>query len=443
MDNQQLLAKIDELLGKKQDEKLKQLLVGQDPYLVAQVINHLPHGRKKTFGFLPPEVQAQVAVGLSPRTRKSIFRRLPNDAIARFLHFNHEDEAADIVQSLSGKDKQKVLEKIQKDKSAKIAKLLHFGPESAGGLMDLNFVTALSNSAIKEVAEQVQKHVESEKQTPVVVVNDEQGKLLGYLSYRHLLFKSPAEPITNLIRHLYLVKATDDQETVLALISNYNCDFVGVTEKDGQIVGIIHSRDLLRVMQAEATEDIYKLAGVSSEETALDSPRRAVKLRSRWLIINLGTALIASFVISRFQNTIAQMAILAAYMPLVAGVGGNTGTQALTVVVRGLALGEIDTQNAWRIIRKEVATGFLNGLINALLIGFIISIFVRTPMIALVIALAMVINMVIAGLFGAIVPLTLKALKIDPAVASSIFVTAATDALGFLAFLGLATIILL
>lgn len=443
MDNQQLLAKIDALLAAKQDEKLKQLLTGQDPYLIAQVINHLPHGRKKTFGFLPPEAQAKVAVGLSPRTRKSIFRRLPNDAIARFLHFNHEDEAADIVQSLSGKDKQKVLEKLQKDKSAKIAKLLHFGPESAGGLMDLNFITASDTAAIKEITPVVQKHIETEKQTPVVVVNDAEGKIKGYVSYRHLLFRNPEEKIIALIRPLHLVAASDDQETVLTVVSNYNCDFVGVTDKSGQILGIVHSRDLLRVVQSEATEDIYKLAGVSSEETALDSPRTAVKLRSRWLIVNLGTALIASFVISRFQNTIAQMAILAAYMPLVAGVGGNTGTQALTVVVRGLALGEIDTQNAWRIIRKEVAAGFLNGLINALIIGFIIAIFVRTPMIALVIALAMVINMIIAGLFGAVVPLTLKALKIDPAVASSIFVTAATDALGFLAFLGLATIILL
>src|SRR3989344_1318806 len=216
-------------------------------------------------------------------------------------------------------------------------------------------------------------------------------------------------------------------------------EVAGVIDDQGQILGVIQARDLIRVVQEEATEDVYRFAGVSSEEDTIGTPQDAVRRRYKWLLINLGTALTASFVISFFENTIAQMAILAAYMPVVAGLGGNAGTQSLAVVVRGLALGEISWDNGKKIVVKEMITGFFIGIIVGIAAAIIATFLNQNPLLGVVLGLSLIINLTMAGLVGGATPLALRALGADPAIASSVFVTASIDIFGFAVFLGIAS----
>lgn len=438
-----LVSQIDHLLEKKDDKRTKSLLVKQDFHDIAKVIDNLSRGKLKTFALLPPEIQADVALALSTNSKNIILPKLSDYTFARFLHFNDEDDAVDILQFLPNERRKHILEKLRETKKKKIEKLLTYHPETAGGLMDLNFIIVKPEFEMKDVAEKVQRHTEKEKQAPLVIVSDENGKIKGYIPYKNLILSSPNLRVKQITQPLPLISYKTDQENILDFIIKEKNEVVGVVDENDKILGIIHVKDLVRVVQAEATEDVYRFAGVSTEEDALGTAREAVKRRYKWLIINLGTAFLASFVVSQFENTISQMAVLAAYMPVVAGMGGNAGTQALAVTVRGLALGEVSWNNGKKVIIKEVVAGFTNGLIIGVTAGLFAYILTQNLLLGLVLGSAMIINLIVAGLFGALIPLTLKAFHIDPAVASSVFVTTATDVFGFLTFLGLATLVLL
>ncbi len=348
----ELASQADVFLAKKEDQRLKSLLTKQSPHAIAQIIDLLPHGKRKSFGILPPELQAEVAVELSERSKAMIFPRLSDHTLARFLHFNDEDEAADILHALEEPKRAAVLQYVKGDKRSKIEKLLHFSPESAGGLMDLNFITVEATLPIKEVAERASSHVGTHKEAPLVVVIDDQKRILGFLPYRSLLLAQPQRAVTELVHAMPVVPHTTDQEKVLRIAIRERSEAVAVTDEHHQILGIIHLKDLLKIAQEEATEDVYGFAGVSAEEEMLDTASVAIRHRHRWLIMNLGTAFLASFVVSMFESTIAKTAILAAYMPIVAGMGGNAGTQTLAVVVRGLALDSSAKRFARRIVTK-------------------------------------------------------------------------------------------
>ncbi len=440
---EKLFAKTDLLLQRKQDRELRQLLSHQDFHEIAQVIDALPHGKRKTFAILPPEKQAQVALVLSETSKKMVFPRLADEAIARFLHFNDEDDATDILQYLSSSRRGLVLQKMQGEKRRKIEKLLLFGSETAGGLMDLNFVLVKPEFTQKDVMDKIQKHVEFQKQIPTVIVVDEKGVLMGYIPHRLLMFnRSSTTSVNELAHSMPTVSSKTDREKVVQLISRMRADVIAVVDESQTILGVIHLRDLLQVAQVEATEDIFRFAGVDVEEHALDPFLSKVKRRYNWLIINLATAFLAASVVAQFQGTIAKVTILAAYMPIVAGMGGNAATQALAVVVRGLALGEIGWSRAKKVVLKEAMAGTMNGVITGTLAALVAVAFGAPPTLGLILTAAMIINMFVAGFFGALIPFILKRMKIDPAIASSVFVTTTTDVFGFLTFLGLGTIFL-
>jgi magnesium transporter len=438
-----LLQHVDDLLAKKEDHKLKSLLSTQNFHDVAHVINELESGKRKTFVVLPPEIQSEVILRLTDRTKEVIFPRLSDHTIARFLHFNDEDDAVDILQFLPEERKAVILQLLRHEKRAKIEKLLTFGPETAGGLMDLNFIIVKPEFTLKDVADKVKQHMELQKEAPLVVVTNVHGKAIGFVPYKTLILAQPTKTVSTLIHPLPLLSQSMDQEKVLKLAIREKNEVLGVTDDKGQILGIIHLKDLLKIAQLEATEDVYKFAGVSREEEVLDPPLTAVRMRYRWLIVNLATAFLAAFVVSFFEGTISKMAILAAYMPIVAGMGGNAATQTLAVVVRGLALGEATWKQTGPIIIKEGIAGLINGVITGAIAAVVAYLLPGgNAMLGVVLGLAMVINLVVAGIFGALIPLFLKLIKIDPAVASTVFVTTFTDVCGFFAFLGLATLML-
>ncbi len=439
---EKLLQRVDELLRTRQDRELKQILQHQDFHIIAQVIDALHHGKRKTFAVLPPELQAQVALVLSDVSKEGVFPRLSDDALARFLHFNDEDDATDILQHISLPRREVVLGKMNTDKRRKIEKLLRFGSETAGGLMDLNFVIVSERATQREAMEVLRNHASQSKQIPTLLVADVSGRVTDFIPHRQLMFLPPDGRIEDRVHPLITVSHTLDREKVVQTVSRMRCDLLGVIDEQRNVLGVIHLKDLLKVAQAEATEDVYAFAGVDSEEHAYDAVSSKVQRRSRWLILNLFAAFMSSFVIIHFQETIAQLTLLAVYMPLVAGQGGNAGMQSFAVVVRGLALGEVHWARSKKIIIKECATGLCNGLIIGILAAVVVVLLGAPKFLGVILGLAMVINLCLAGFMGALTPFVLKRFGMDPAL-SGTFVTTATDICGFFVFLSLGTLILL
>ena len=442
MEVPELVEHVDGLLAAKDDRRLKSLFARLSTQEMVHVINKLNNGKRKTFALLPPEVQAEVAPRLTELSKTFVLPRLSDHAMARFLHFCEEDDAADLLQFLSEERRAMILRHVKPEKRLKFEKLLTFHPETAGGLMDLNFIAVPEASTIKEVAEKVRAHMKEHHQTPLVVVLDKKGSAEGFIPYRSLMLAPPGTTMTSLMHDLPTIHHHTDQEKLVKRASRGKDDVFGITDDNDKLLGVVHLKDLLKVAQMEATEDVYKFAGVSPEEEMLGTAGAAIRMRYKWLLVNLGTAFLASSVVGLFEDTIEKLAILAVFMPIVAGMGGNAGTQALAVAVRGLALGEVPRKQRMRLVIKESITGLANGVINGIIVAGVVYVTRGRADIGLILAASMVINMVVAGIAGAVIPLTLKAFKVDPAVASAVFVTTVTDICGFLSFLGLATVLL-
>lgn len=442
MSTEKLLEKVDLLLGKKNDQELAPLLARQDFHVLAQVVDALHNGKRKTFALLPPEKQAEVALVMNEDSKKRVFARLSDATIARFLYFTAEDDATDILQHLTSKKREAVMALMKEDKRRKIQKLLNFDSETAGGLMDLNFLAVESGLPFIEVVDRVRKHIEGKRDMPTVIVIDASGKIMGHIPERKLLFPSQNVTVESQMLPLPTVHHTVDREHVMRMMSQRRVEILAVHDGEAGVLGVIHLRDLMKVAQAEATEDIYRFAGVDVEEHPLDPIFTKVRRRYNWLLLNLVTAFCAAFVVSLFEDTISRFAILAVFMPVVAGQGGNAATQALAVVVRGLAMGEITWEKAGQVIRREAGAGIINGMITGVCASAAALAFGAPPILGVILAAAMIINLFAAGIFGAFTPFVLSRLKVDPAVASSVFVTTTTDIVGFLAFLGLGSMLM-
>lgn len=438
-----LAKKADHLLRHKKHKDLTKLMEGRDPHIIAELINELSRGKRKTFSLLQPEVQAEVAVLLSLHTKEYLFSRLPDAILHRFLHFNREDDATDILQFLGEDHRKRIVAKLPDVKRRKIEKLLAFDAETAGGLMDLNFLVINEDTDTQKVIAQVQKNTAVHAPPPVVILQDSSKHVIGYIPHRNLLFKTVKRSIAELVFPVPQLSADTDREQILEIVSKRKSSIACVVDDQGKILGIIHLWDLLSIAHQEATEDVYLFAGVDTEESIHDTIFSKMRHRQMWLLLNLVTAFLAALVVGQFQESIAKLAILAVFMPMVAGEGGNAATQALAVTVRGLAGGHVPWEQARKVVFREGAAGLLNGLVVGIVAAGGAMMFGTTPLLGLVLGSAMVINLFVAGIFGSLTPFVLRRMGVDPAIASSIFVTTATDVFGFLAFLGLGTWILL
>lgn len=436
------LEKIEKLLEEKDERALKKELLSLPVQEISGVINRARRGKRKLFVLLPAEIQAETILLLNRKSKKTIIPQLNSLTIARFLHFMiYENDAADILQFLPEKKQKEILENLQPAKRVSIEKLLKYEPDTAGGIMDLNFIILKDIYLLQETRKEIEKYEKEFNKLPAVIVEDENKKIIGYLPIQKLLFAESKEEIKKFAVPIHLVEAHLAKEELVKKIES-NEKVIGVTNEKKGLIGIITIEDLAKISFREATEDLYSFAGVKKEEEIFDSPLVSVKMRYRWLIVNLGTTFLAAAVVGLFQDTISKLVILAAYMPIVAGMGGNAGIQTLAVVVRALALGEVTLKNSWSILRKEVATALGNGLIIGAVASLAAIFWNANPALGLILVAAIMLNLIVAGIFGALTPLLLKFFRIDPALASSIFITTATDVFGFLAFLGLARIFL-
>ena len=388
---------------------------------------------------LNPDESADILEELEDEDAAEIAERLDTDTLSRIVDEMEPDEAADLLGDLSREQANEVLERLEDPEE--VRPLMIHPDETAGGRMTTEFLALRRRMTAGEAIEALRNWAPDEELNYYLFVVDRDNILRGVVPLRKLITAPPTTPIQSLMSaDVISVPAGTDQEEVARIMSRYSLLALPVVDETGHLLGMITHDDLVDVIEEEATEDIYRLAGVLDEERVFSPIRASVRRRLPWLYVNLMTAFLAAWVISQFKGTIERVAILAAFQAIVAGQGGNAGTQALTVMVRSLALGEVTLRDVWSTLLKEVLVGLINGLAVGAAVGLIAMILQGKPALGLIIGLAMVGNMIAAGFAGALVPVVLKRLKIDPALASGVIVTTVTDVTGFALFLGLSTI---
>lgn len=405
-------------------------------------LNSVKATRLHLFKSLEPKRQGFVLLKLSSRVQKEILKNLSDEEILALLNPLDPDKATDVLQLLNNEQAKKLTESLNENDRQKVEFLLKFNPKAAAGLMNLNYILIEKQTPFKEIIEELTDYEKKTGKFPSILIIED-GKLLGELPGSALAIHRDDSIKERYLRKIPTIKFDSEIQRVIRSFVRNPRSKVAVLDRDDSILGIIHSRDILSLLDKHAMRDLFGFAGVDREESALDSVFTKVRYRYKWLIINLGTAFMAAAVVGLFESTIAQVTLLAVYMPIVAGMGGNAGTQTLAVAIRGLVLKEVSLTTSRGLILNEMGAGAVNGLINGIIVALIATVFNKSPLFGVVIGVAMIINLVTAGLFGAIVPLIMKALKKDPASSATIFITTATDVIGFFVFLGLASLILL
>lgn len=419
----------------------KRLNLPVSPKLVSDVLFHKDK-RTELFLELSNEKRIELLRSLTNSVKRDILMHVPEPDLAEILETVDPDEATDMLQLLTRRKREKILQLISADLKNSISTLLEFDAETAAGLMTLDYIQVGIRDSIMTVAKKFKQHEKRTGRPPVVLAMNEENELAGFLPGHELGFARKTDVIEKYIKRMPSISYAATHDEVMDMFTTHPHAKVAVRNDAGQVMGIIYSDDVLRLMQDSEASSLYDFAGINEEETVTDSARFKVKNRHRWLIINLGTAFLASFVVSRFEETLSAFVVLAAYMPIVAGMGGNAATQTLAVLVRGIALKQIELKTAWRTLRNELGAGMVNGLIIGILVVAIVTVTTGNTAIAFVLGLAMIINLIVAALFGTMVPLIMSRLGKDPAASAAVFITAGTDIIGFLVFLSLATVIL-
>ena len=425
---------------------LLNLLQKQHPADLAEVFNELPdRDRRSVFNTLlghNSRVAMEALSELEPDVAASMLVDHPADKLAVLFQELPSDDAAALLGDLPEDLSSSVLELMRQKESVEVRDLLKYDDQTAGRIMNPNVFALSENLTAGEAIEALQRSKEVEMVFYLYLV-DQRRHLVGVVSLRRLLLVAPETPLKRIgTTDLISARVDMDQEDVAQQVASYNLLAIPVVEEENKLVGIITVDDVIDVIKDEATEDIYRMAGVSSDEHMSTSAGEALKKRLPWLGINLITAILAAFVVRSFQATIDQVVSLAAFMTIVASMGGNAATQTLTVVVRGIALGELTWSNSRKVLWKEARIGLGNGVLLGLVGSVVAWIVVGNPYFGGILALAMVINLLVAAVAATLIPIALRALKIDPALASAVFITTLTDMFGFFAFLGLATLFL-
>jgi magnesium transporter len=424
---------------------LVNLLQKQHPADLAQLFSELTDkDRHSAFSLLLERNSRLAMEGLSelgPEAGAALLAGRSAEEIAKLVQDLPTDDAAAVVDYLPEELSAAVLELMQKRPAgADVGDLLEYEERTAGRIMNPKVFALSEDMTAGEAITAVQTSRDVEVVFYVYVI-DVRRHLVGVVSLRRLLLVSPSTPLKRIMTtDIISVRADMDQEEVARQVASYNLLAIPVVDEENKLVGVITVDDVIDVIKDEATEDVYRLAGVTGDDRVFTRPIESLRKRLPWLIINLGTAFLAASVVAVFQNTISIVTALAVFMPVVAGMGGNAATQTLTVIVRGIALGELTWSNSRKALIKETLVGLGNGLACGLVGGLVVFLFKGDIWLGAILAMAMVINMFIAATAGTLIPLALRAMKIDPALASSVFITTLTDVFGFFSFLGLGTL---
>ncbi len=377
---------------------------------------------------------------LEEPVRDQVLEALPNELVAEAVRELDSDDAIYLLEDMEESEQTDILAKLPKSERIALQRSLEFPEDSAGRLMQTDYISVPAYWNVGQTIDYMRDEDDLPNDFTQIWVVDPAHHLIGRVPLDRLLRNKRPITIDEITdRDLRPITAEEDQEEVALEFERYDLMSAPVVDDDGRMLGVVTVDDVMEVLQEEAEEDIHRLGGVG-DESITDTVLRTARNRFVWLLVNLATAILASLVISLFDATIDQMVALAVLMPIVASMGGNAGTQSMTVAVRALATHDLGRVNVSRVISREALVGLLNGVLFALIVGGVAYVWFGNELLGIIIAAAMVINMVVAGLFGILVPVALDALDIDPAVASSVFVTTVTDVVGFFSFLGLAAI---
>lgn len=392
---------------------------------------------------LPPELSSQALAEMPEEAHAGeTLAALDPGQAADIVEELDDDDAADMLRDLNRNQQEQILSEVE-DRS-EVDRLLRYDEETAGGRMTTHMVTVPDSATAEEAREEIRRQSEEVEDFYEVFVVDSDHRLVGFLPFKDLVISRPERPVRAFMTPADIFVTPDlDQEEVARLMSRYNLPSVAVVDEDGRLLGRVTFDDVIDVVEAETTEDLLKFGGVSADEELAAGWRPAVRSRLPWLSVNLATAFLAGGVVYLFQHTIQHTLALAVWMPVIAGMGGNAGTQALAVTVRRLALGLIPVDVFTRVVGKEILVGIINGLVMGVTVGTVATLIGQGARLGIVVFLAMAGNLMVAGFAGAFIPLVLERFGVDPAVASSIFVTTFTDVCGFLLLLGLGGMLLL
>lgn len=390
------------------------------------------------------EQVAEILTELPQEIQTDLMENMRLDRVSEIIPEMYSDDAADALGQVSPERLQDIMDTLPEEDVEEITDLLEYPADTAGGIMRKEVNAVLTQMSLSEAREAVRRDEDQDQDNAIYIyVVDENERLQGVLKLRDLLFRDLRLKVADvMITDVRSVSVNADQEEIANIFQKYNYLALPVVDDFGKLVGLVTSDDVIDVIQEEATEDMQRMVGLSGEEMVTTPWPRSVRNRLPWLIVNLGTAFLAGWVVSLFEDTLVKYAMLAAFLPIVGGMGGNAGAQTLTIVVRSLALGEIENNEWRRVLVKEVITGVVIGITIGLVVGFVSWLWKGSVIVGAVVCLAMLLNMIAAALAGVMVPIGLRAVKVDPALASSIMVTTVTDVVGFFLFLSLASLAL-
>ncbi len=404
----------------------------------ADIIENLvPENRSKLIELEGFNLDPSIFIELNESIQTEIFIQLSTESIVNILKHLQSDNALKILENLDEKKKNLVLTKLPPKDKFLLQEGLSYPEDSAARIMQREFTAIPSNWSVGQTIDYLRESKDLPKEFLEIFIIDSNFKPIGTVPSSKVLRTSRESKMNSIMNEMQVLIPVDmDKEEVGHIFENYNLVSAGVIDKSNKLVGMITGDDVFTVLKEEAQEDVLRLAGVG-DEVITDSIIQKTKRRFNWLLLNLFTALLATWVISKFGASIEQMVALAFLMPIVASMGGNAGMQTLAVTIRALATKEISSGNLGKIITKEFFIGILNGIIFAIITAAIVHLWFKEINLTILIGVSMVLNMIVAGLFGILVPVSLKKFNIDPAIASSVFVTTITDVIGFLSFLGI------
>jgi magnesium transporter len=428
------------------DAELQEVLNDYHASEIAILFEKLPQeAKERIINILSTEIASEVISEMTEESHpEELLISLHPEKRSDIVEEMDYDVATDIISQMDEEDQQEILEDIDEEDATSIRALLNYDEDTAGGLMNSQVICVNINLDKKAALDEIIRQSEEMEEFYTIYVVDDLKILQGIVSIKDIIKARSEAKVRDLVQPDFVfVKAELDQEEVAKLFSQYNLTTIPVVDDHMKLLGRITVDDIIDVMEAENTEDILKISGVSEDEELSGNWKDAVKSRLPWLVINLGTAFLAASIIRNFDDTVKSLAIISAYMTIIAGMGGNTATQALAVTVRRISLSDLSDRQAYNTVLKELLVGLVNGAANGLIVFAVAYFYDANPMLGLVLFLAMTGNLIVAGLTGASIPLVLKRVGIDPAVASSIIITTFTDCIGFFLPLWLASKLLL
>ncbi|GIV96781.1 MAG: magnesium transporter MgtE [Herpetosiphonaceae bacterium] len=435
-------AEVGEWLEAGEVSQAVQLIASLHPADGAEVLSEFqPELVQLILRHLDPEYGASLLAELDRQDQVTVVSLMEPEILSDILDEMAPDDAADLLGELEPEQVAAALETMEE--ADEVRELLSYDKESAGGLMSPHIVTLRDSLTSRQAIDFLRRVKPEEDTVYYLFVVDGNDRLVGVVSLRQLVIADPRTILSDIMKRDVIAATVDtDQEECARLLARYDLLALPIVDRENRIVGAVTADDIIDVIEEEATEDIYRLANLDVEENVEDSLFSSARRRLFWLLVNLPTAILAGWVVSRFQDTVDRLAILASFMPIVAGMGGNAGIQTLTLIVRSIALGEVEPGEGLRALSREMTIGAFNGLVVGGAIALLGVVWQSNPMLGLIAGAAMLLNLIAAAVAGTVVPLTLKLFRVDPALASGVIVTTVTDVTGYTCLLGLATLLL-